>query len=528
MRIAFIVPLELGAVGCRLLSSHLRAHGHETRLIFIPDLVTSLAEKANLSGNPDPGPELCPLPVKERILAMVSDCDLIGFHVLSLFFSPLAEISAYLRAHAGIPVIWGGVHATMAVDLCMPYTDFACIGDGEALLLELLERLASDQTYTAIQGLVYWDQGVVRHNPHRAGQDNLDAYPFPDYSFQEHYLLFAHTDGEPRAIPVTPDNYGQYQKRYPSLEGGVTLVPYKTVSTRGCPFVCTYCSMGTQGGEQYPFRTRSPENIVDELVEVLNRFGDKIDVISISDDTFLSHSQTWLKRFAAEYKRRVKKPFRILGFPLNIHREAIEDLVEAGCMHIGVGVESLSRRILFDVYKRRTKPESVIEAANVLVEISRRHGVLPPTFDVIYSNPYETLEDMLASIRGMSRIRHPFKIVLFKLSFFPNTELFQMAVRDGYIRPDDPACYNQWVGEMDGNQTFVPILYETIWKGQASERFVAFFIRPAVFTALNKQCNQHPRFQRWLRSFLPGLARAVTHRYVFWFLRQEILKSFRR
>ena len=522
MRVSFIIPLELGAVGCRLLSSYLRKNGHETRLIFIPKIMPPIQEDTSHSPQKN---AFCSSRFKEMVLDLVKGSDLVGFHVLTLFFDPIAELSQYIRDNSTIPVIWGGVHPTLAPKTCLPYADFVGLGDGEELLLELLEQLESTRDFSSIKGLAYLENGHEVKTESRMVHMNLDDYPYPDYSFQDHFLIQLE-DGQEKLIEVTPENYGSFQKYYPSLEKGGKLIPYKTVSTRGCPFVCTYCSMGSMDQQSYPFRTRSPNNIIDELVEVLDTFGDKIGVISISDDTFLSHKKEWIMMFAQQYKARIDKPFRILGFPMNVRRDVIESLVDAGCMHIGVGVESLSERILFDIYRRKTKPDKVIEMANILVDVSKEKGVLPPTFDLIYANPYETKEDVITSIRGFTKIHPGFKVVVFNMNFFPNTELYYRAIQDGILNPDDRTSYQKWLGETDKEYSFVPILYETIWRGEASARFIHFLTNKPVFDFLNTLTNTFPTFHKFMAHRLPELSRSISKGYLLWYLLQRLLQLF--
>ena len=514
MRVSLVIPLELGAVGCRLLSAHLKKHGHETRLIFIPNILAADTQE----------PVACSLELKEMVLDLVRGSDLVGFHVLTLFFDPVVALSRFIREHSDIPVIFGGVHATLAPRTCLPHADFVALGDGEELLLELLAQMAGERDFASVNGLMYLENGREVTTPPRAVHLRLDDHPFPDYSFDDHFLIQM-VDGREQCLAVTPDNYGALQKPYPALEPGGRLVPYKTVSTRGCPFVCTYCSMGSLDQNSYPFRTRSPENIVAELEEVITAFGDRFGVISISDDTFLSHNQEWLMAFARLYKARIAKPFRILGFPMNIRREIIETLVDAGCMHIGVGVESLSKRILYEVYRRKTRPEKVIEMANILVDVSREKGILPPTFDLIYANPYETLDDVITSIRGFTRIHPGFKVVVFNMNFFPNTALYRRAVEDGLIDPDDRTSYRKWLGEVDRDYSLVPILYEAIWKGESPAGYIHLLTMRPVFMFLNAFSNTFAAGNRVLAELIPELGRAIGKRYLSWYLRQLLLRT---
>ena len=62
--------------------------------------------------------------------------------------------------------------------LQVPEVDFVCRGDGEQLLLDLLERLDDPDTVSSVT----WQEkdGTLRHNPNRLLTRDLDQWPFPD------------------------------------------------------------------------------------------------------------------------------------------------------------------------------------------------------------------------------------------------------------------------------------------------------------------------------------------------------------
>ncbi|MBW1713166.1 MAG: cobalamin-dependent protein [Deltaproteobacteria bacterium] len=137
MKTCLIVPTELGSVGRRMLSSCLRAHGHETRLVFIPGLVpvkdgTRYARNVKFVYSDR---------LKQMLLEVVQDCDLIGFSVLAQFYEPLADISDFIRQKLGKPVVWGRIHAIMWPQSCLAHADLVCLGEGEETLLDIVEGL---------------------------------------------------------------------------------------------------------------------------------------------------------------------------------------------------------------------------------------------------------------------------------------------------------------------------------------------------------------------------------------------------
>lgn len=68
-------------------------------------------------------------------------------------------------------------------------------------------------------------------------------------------------------------------------------------------------------------------------------------------------------------------------------------------------------------------------------------GVKTIYYDIIFNNPYETVEDLKESVRTILEIPPPYNFFGFNLVFFPGTELYKRAMADGLIseRKDGPA-----------------------------------------------------------------------------------------
>ena len=95
--------------------------------------------------------------------------DLVGLSFLSTTSYPYAKLLARrIRASdAAVPLAFGGVFATLNADLVKqqcPEVDFVCRGDGEQLLLDLVERLDVPET---VAGVTWPREGKVVHNPNR-------------------------------------------------------------------------------------------------------------------------------------------------------------------------------------------------------------------------------------------------------------------------------------------------------------------------------------------------------------------------
>ena len=91
-------------------------------------------------------------------------------------------------------------------------------------------------------------------------QLNIDDFGRPDWS-----------SIDPRTYPIAPA--GMIANAHP-------LAPI--ITTRGCPYSCTYCSAPITAGKR--MRYRDPKNVVDEIEMLVNDYG--VKEIQIEDDNF--------------------------------------------------------------------------------------------------------------------------------------------------------------------------------------------------------------------------------------------------
>src|SRR5262249_57295140 len=106
----------------------------------------------------------------------------VGLSFLSTTSYPYAKVLArqIRAADPKVKIAFGGVFASLnapLVKMQVPEVDFVCRGDGEQLLLDLLERLDDPAT---VAGVTWQKDGQVQHNPNRDLDRNLDQWPFPD------------------------------------------------------------------------------------------------------------------------------------------------------------------------------------------------------------------------------------------------------------------------------------------------------------------------------------------------------------
>ncbi len=189
---------------------------------------------------------------------------LVGLSFLSTTSYPYAKILArqIRAADPNVRLAFGGVFVTLnaePVKQQCPEVDFVCRGDGEQLLLDLLDRLDDPGT---VAGLTWTKDGKVVHAPNRPLDRNLDQWPFPD----RESLPLDFIESMPLDVPAV-----------------LSMDRFTTMQTsRGCPWPCVFCDipMFNEG----KWRARSPQHVVEEFNH-LQRLG--YGAVYFVDDHFL-------------------------------------------------------------------------------------------------------------------------------------------------------------------------------------------------------------------------------------------------
>ncbi len=308
----------------------------------------------------------------------------------------LAEI---VRSAAPAAVIvMGGGHATFQYgDLLFAGSpvNLVVIGEGEATLLELAIAVAESRPWQLIDGIATLQSGKVIVNPSRAALQNLDQLPFSSAYLQDSIGL----DCEQQAEFI--------------------------LTARGCPSACTFCSSPAFWNRRVRFR--SPANIVDEIISIRNRFG--LIYFSLRDDTFTADRGRTIEFCRLLIERKVYIVWNCQSRVTALDEELLLWMKRAGCECVQLGVESGSPRIL-DLLGKRITPQQVEEAAGAI----RKAGINLSVY-LIGDIPAETERDLDATIALMGRIR-PDDGYVSPLAYFPGTELYKQALRDGLVAGD--------------------------------------------------------------------------------------------
>lgn len=436
MRITLITPTppDISAFGVRILSSYLRQHGKDVRIIFLPGSLGSLREKGDFAYSYDKK-------VIDKIIELSSDSDIIGLSFMTNYYDRALQITKSLKRNLGAPVIWGGIHPSTAdPEESLKYADIVCFGDGEEALLELSEKIERKEDFYNIKGLWLNKGNKIIKNEMRRPLEDLDSLPFFDFSLKEHYIYDRITGS---IIPLDVETFKNILPRLPHPDNKLKIT-YRTMTDRGCPHKCAYCNvsglkeMYGAVGSKY-FRIRSVEHSIAELVEIKNMFH-FIEAIQFFDDTFFARPHQEIEEFSKAYKDKVGLPFYCQGSPNTITEKKMEYLVTAGMVYVEMGIQTGSERIKH-LYNRNESNEKIISATELIARYIP--GILPPDYHVILDNPWETQEDVMDTVKLLTRIPKPFGLCISSLVFFPQTPLYVKAKQEGLIRDEVSDIYRR-------------------------------------------------------------------------------------
>jgi len=473
---------ELYCIGLRILSSCLRADNHSVQMIFMPS--KQRGNRALRTHYPEY--------VLEQVAHICSDSYLIGISLMTNQFIQAVRLTDYLKTHGvKAPVVWGGIHPTVEPEICLEHADIVCMGEGEDALMELAERMENDRDFMGVENM--WFRGVrgTVRNPVRPLRQNLDSLPFPDYSCQDHFLASSNGVEE-----LTKDKFVSFRGERFHSEG--KAINYPILTSRGCPFACTYCCNSVYR-RIYPaqkhLRWRSTENVIQELKMIRRQIAPIACVIMV-DDNFTARSDDQLKRFCDMYRAEINAPFFAQVSPLTINGKKMETLLDSGCIKVVMGVETGSERVA-RMYGR-SKSHAAVPDAISIIEAYRDRMPLPPSYQFIIDNPYETIEETIETLRLAVSLPRPWDNPIYSLMLFPGTPLYEKAWSEGLIKSKQAEVYEKdWV---DQSRPFLQ-LWIRLYRANITPLLLRLLLFPWVLRVLSSHfADKAWRFRvfRWL------------------------------
>ncbi len=268
--------------------------------------------------------------------ADVFSSDLVGLSSTTSTIPESYRIADEVRRR-GIPVAIGGSHVTFMVDEALRHADYVARGEGgEVIMVELAEALAGDREIDSVVGISYLGEDGKRVDAplHEACPD-LDLLPFPDLTL---------IDGHER----------------------ITSTPIMT--SWGCPFDCTFCSVTAMFGKKYRFR--SAESVVAEIKEKQPK------MIFFYDDNFAANRKRLKRLLQLMIDEGITVPWGAqVRTDVVRDPELLELMRASGADFVALGLESVNQDTL-DSFEKSQTVGDIEQAIRILHDYGiRSHGM---------------------------------------------------------------------------------------------------------------------------------------------------------
>jgi anaerobic magnesium-protoporphyrin IX monomethyl ester cyclase len=371
-------------IGIMSLSSVLKQAGHECVMFD--------------QANPDTPNQVILDEIKRQQPALV------GLSFLSTTSYPYAKILArqIRAANSKVKLAFGGVFASLNAELVKlqcPEVDFVCRGDGEQLLLDLLERL---EDASGVAGLTWVKDGKIVQNAGRPMDRHLDQWPFPD----RESLALDFVESMPLDVPAV-----------------LSMERFTTMQTsRGCPWPCVFCDIPIFSEGKW--RARTAPHVVSELKH-LEESG--YGSVYFVDDHFLLQPKRIEAICQGVIDARLSIQWGVEGRVDSVAQHLFPAMAKAHCRTVMFGIESGSQKILDRLKKGQTLEEVATAVTN-----AKRAGIEIVHGFFTVGNPDETVEDMNATFDFASKL--PLDTFGFnRLCVYRGTPLWQEYVKRGLI-----------------------------------------------------------------------------------------------
>lgn len=395
---------NLPPLGLLYIAAVLEKDGHEVQVLDAP------VENLNLEG------------VLERISKFHPD--FVGISAItSLAGKTKALCEGIKQRYSKIGIFIGGPHPTILPKEVLEQTgaDVVIVDEAETVISDLIRNFEK-----------YKEQKIVR-----AGEvKNLDDLPFP----ARHLIDL---------------------KKYTALPNNYKLTPNSihVVTSRGCPYPCTFCFDANSG-----FRQRSVRNVIAELKHLKEKYD--VKEIAFWDDTF-TINRNWVMEFCEAMVREKMNIFWGCYSRLNLlDAELLKKMKKSGCWTMFLGIESANQELLDNVKKKMT-----VEQMREKVRLVQSVGIeIRGSF--MLGMPGETPEMARKTIKYAIELEPDY--AQFSLTTpYPGTELYGEASKWGTL--------NQEYDEFHGwSPVFIPKGYKDANELMAINReaFRRFYFRP--------------------------------------------------
>jgi radical SAM superfamily enzyme YgiQ (UPF0313 family) len=321
--------------------------------------------------------------------------DVIGISFLSTKTGAVQNTIAIAKQiNPNVPIVLGGAHPSILFksSLEQSQADFAVLGEGEETFSELISFLEQERPdFEKIRGIAYKaPDGTILKTPPRPLIQDLDSLPFPD-----------------RESLYGLENY---------RPDDMSMI----MTSRGCPFNCSFCSSIWERRTRY----RSVSNIITEIEYLIRRFG--VQNIYFKDDTFTLSRQRIFDFCDMLEQKNIQIHWECLTRIELIDEELVLRMRRAGMNNLKIGIETGSERLLRTTHKNISL-EDVRRGASILNNLGQKWSAF-----FMLGYPDETEDEIRQSWRLIEEIK-PTYVSMSILVPYPGCEIYYQLESRGII-----------------------------------------------------------------------------------------------
>ena len=244
------------------------------------------------------------------------EADLVGITAFTAAANHAYEIAAIYRKR-GVPVVMGGIHASMCSDETLRFVDTVVVGEAEGVWHQVIADFESGQLNSLYRGELA----------------KLKNAPWPSRNLFHPDYLFASVQ-----------------------------------TSRGCPMDCEFCSVTAFNGRRY--RCRPPEEVLAELESIPRK------MLFFVDDNIIGYGSESRDRALVLFKGMAERELDKWWFcqaSLNFadDEEVLYWAGQAGCKMVFLGLEAEEVDALMEVNKRLNLKRGVGSYAEAFRRIQR-------------------------------------------------------------------------------------------------------------------------------------------------------------
>ncbi|MBU7017685.1 MAG: cobalamin B12-binding domain-containing protein [Theionarchaea archaeon] len=398
-----------------------------------------------------------------------SSPDILGTGAMTPMFSGAVKLVTMAKEiDPQIKTVVGGSHVTFTYEDTLrqiPEIDIVVRGEGEETIVDLVKCLETRSDLKNVKGIAYRNNGNITVTENRPPVD-VNSLPLPAYHL----------------LPM--EKY-----HFEFLEEFSTML-----TSRGCPFSCTFCSEWGFWGR--PWRARNPESVGEELEIVTRKYKRKS--VWFGDDCF-NANYNHIKGICEQIEERdldVQWFYQGRADFLIEYRDLLPLMQKTGNVMTQIGVEASTNEGLTSLNKKVS-----VEQMKEAVHLMKKYDIVSQGL-IIIGTPEDTKESILHKIAYMKSLKVDFPIFTM-FTPFPGSIVYEKAKEENLIEDFDFDHFDMAYVVMPTDKMRRDELFR--WYGECHREYYSDPLQ--ILTGLLSR----NRFKRaiWRHMFRYGLKQAI-------------------